>query len=101
MHYGESACSWCASKMELSWVRMRIPILNYGVFDQGNSINYRLNMSKNGVLIKVHKGKIEIEGTILREKDEIGIEDFESIAIKMLEQSEIMIFEVQMENYAI
>jgi len=75
--------------------------LNYGIFDQGENLNYKLYMPTNGVLIKVHKGEIEIEGNLLREKDEIGIEDFKCITIKMIKQSEIMIFEVPMENYAI
>jgi len=75
--------------------------LNYGIFDQGSSINYKLNLSTNGVLIKVHKGEIKIGETVLREKDEVGIEKFEIMIIEMIKESEIMVFEVPMNNYAL
>ncbi len=70
--------------------------LSYGILNEESETKYSINLPANGVFIKVIKGEIEIEGIHLREKDEIGIEDIETLTIKCIQKSEIMVFEVPM-----
>jgi redox-sensitive bicupin YhaK (pirin superfamily) len=70
--------------------------LNYGILNAESETKYSVNVPSNGVFIKIIQGEIEVEGIHLREKDEIGIEDIETLTIKSIQKSEIMVFEVPM-----
>ncbi len=70
--------------------------MSYGILNANNEISYQLNNSSNGLFIKVIEGEIEVAGNHLRGKDEIGIEDVNSLTIFPIQKSEIMVMEVPM-----
>lgn len=68
-----------------------------GEFDNGVAIDYSLKASGNGVYALVVKGRFEIDGKELDNRDGLGIYDTEKISIKALSQdAEILLMEVPM-----
>lgn len=66
--------------------------------DQNIEKEYTLKKEGNGLYIFVLKGKIQIEDQILETRDGYGIEDFNTINIKALENCSILLMEVPMLN---
>ena len=70
--------------------------MSYGILKKNNETSYQLNNHSNGVFIKVIQGEIEVVGNHLRAQDEIGIEDVNSITIRPLQKTELLLVEVPM-----
>ena len=64
--------------------------------DNDKDVNYPLCKNGNGAYIMVVEGSVEINGEILSLRDSIGVTDSESIKIKALVDSEILIIDVPM-----
>ena len=64
--------------------------------EKGKTITYELSKPGNGAYIMVIKGKIEINGETLNQRDAMGISDAENINIAALENSELLIVDVPM-----
>jgi redox-sensitive bicupin YhaK (pirin superfamily) len=69
-----------------------------GNFEKGKNIKYSLKLNDNGVYIFLINGNAEIEGTILENRDAIGIEETENVNINFLENTELLIIEVPMKT---
>ncbi|BDD04713.1 pirin family protein [Aureibacter tunicatorum] len=63
---------------------------------QRDKIDYKLNSSKNGLYLMVIEGDVSTEAFELKERDAIGIEDFESISIEAKNDSFLLAIEVPM-----
>ena len=69
-----------------------------GKFDQGNSINYPIKKQGNGMYAFVLYGQFEIAGQKLKERDALGITDFDNFELKALTQdAEILLMEIPMQ----
>ncbi len=66
--------------------------------DKDISIEYKMNMNRNGVYIHCAKGKVELAGNILEAGDAIGIYETELIQINCFDNSELVFVEVPMEK---
>ncbi len=64
--------------------------------EKGNTVNYQIKSKGNGLYVFLIEGKIEIAGEILGRRDAIGLEQTESIELKSLEKSEVLLIEVPM-----
>lgn len=76
--------------------------ISISALDKGQTINYNLNKSGNGVYLLVIEGSVEINGELLSKRDAIGITDSNSFSIKSNSDKdnypdEILIIEVPME----
>ena len=69
---------------------------NLADFDQGFEKKYTLNQSENGLYVFVLAGSIQIENQVLETRDGLGIENFNVITIKALENSSFLLMEVPM-----
>lgn len=69
-----------------------------GELDEGKSLPYTLKDSKNGVYAFVIFGMAEINGEMLCDRDGIGIWETESLQIKAINQSKILIMEVPLNS---
>jgi len=68
-----------------------------GVFDNEFTITYQIKKKANGVYAFVIKGSFLVNGTLLNEKDGMGIWDLASIeVISQLDGSEMLLMEVPM-----
>ncbi len=67
-----------------------------GNFDAGISSSYSLNKTNNGVYIFLLKGKVEVEGQLLEQRDGMGIQEKNSIRFSASEPSRILLMEVPM-----
>jgi redox-sensitive bicupin YhaK (pirin superfamily) len=67
-----------------------------GNFDEGKTAEYSVKKEGNGAFIFVLKGGAEIGGKVLKERDAIGIEEFENVEMKFLKDSEILVIDVPM-----
>ncbi len=68
-----------------------------GTFDDGFKVNYEIKRPENGVYIMVVKGKVNINGTELEDRDAIGIENIKGISIEALTQdAEILVMDIPM-----
>jgi len=79
------------------WVHQQT-FFNLGVFEAGKTINYKINLSDNGVYLFLISGEIEINNTTLDEKDAIGITDCNEITFTIKQQSKILLVEVPMKH---
>jgi len=64
--------------------------------DKGMTVKYDINHTGNGLYAFVLNGSIEIAGEKLSKRDAVGIEELESVDIKALENSEVLLIEVPM-----
>lgn len=64
--------------------------------DKDTSVDYQFKTKGNGLYVFLIEGKIEIAGEILGRRDAIGLEQIESIELKALEKSEVLLIEVPM-----
>ncbi len=71
---------------EALWVHQQT-FFNLGIFDSNTSITYNINIPKNGVYLFLIEGEIEINNSILKERDAIEIIDFHEFEIKINNKS--------------
>jgi redox-sensitive bicupin YhaK (pirin superfamily) len=64
---------------------------------EGRTLDYKLNLSTNGVYLFVVDGEIELDGTKLESRDGIGIWETSKITIKALKQTNVLLMEIPME----
>jgi len=69
---------------------------NLGKFDEQITTTYNLHQKGNGVYVFLLKGKVEINGQVLENRDGFGIWDTETFEIKTLADSELLLMEVPM-----
>jgi redox-sensitive bicupin YhaK (pirin superfamily) len=67
-----------------------------GIFEKNTTTTYTVNISKNGVFLFLIEGEIEVDNTLLKARDAIGITDFEKFQIKINSKSKILLVEVPM-----
>lgn len=67
-----------------------------GNFDTGHSASYSIRRNQSGIYLFVIEGRIEIDGDVLDRRDAIGITETDSIQLKALISSEILIMDVPM-----
>lgn len=69
---------------------------NLAKWEKGTTREYRLHDGKNGVYVFVVKGKAEIGGQTLNERDGLGIWETDGFELKADEDAEILLMEVPM-----
>jgi redox-sensitive bicupin YhaK (pirin superfamily) len=62
----------------------------------GNSIEYKIAFSGNGVFLVVINGTVEINGTKLNKRDALGISETDGFTINASEDGELLAIEVPM-----
>lgn len=62
----------------------------------GKEIEYKIRHNKNGLYVFVIEGSIEIADEKLNRRDAIGLEDIESVKIKAISDSDILLIEIPM-----
>lgn len=67
-----------------------------GNFDQGQSTNYALKKTDNGVYVFVIKGTVQIHGQTLNERDGLGVWDTSDFTMDVLEDAQVLLMEVPM-----
>jgi redox-sensitive bicupin YhaK (pirin superfamily) len=70
---------------------------NLGRFSDEKTISYNLHAKENGVYAFIIKGKAQINGQNLEERDGFGVWSTEEIEIKVYTGTEILLMEVPME----
>jgi len=78
------------------WVYQQT-FFNLGIFDKDKTSTYKINIPENGVYLFLIEGEIEIDNKILKERDAIGIIDFEQFDIKINSKAKILLVEVPMQ----
>lgn len=64
--------------------------------DGGKELEYKIKHKGNGLYVFVIEGNIEIAGETLGKRDAIGLEETESVNIKALSDSDLLLIEVPM-----
>lgn len=77
------------------WIHQQA-YLHLGVFDAGKNADYTLKIEGNGVYLFLIEGALDINGQRVNERDAFGAVAFETLEIKTLEPSKILIIEVPM-----
>jgi len=77
------------------WVHQQT-FFNLGIFESGTTVNYKINIAKNGVYLFLIEGEIEVDSQTLKERDAMGITDFENFDIAVKKQAKILLVEVPM-----
>lgn len=77
------------------WVHQQT-FFNLGIFESGTTVNYKVNITKNGVYLFLIEGEIEVDGQILNKRDAMGITNFENFDIVVKQQAKILLVEVPM-----
>tara|TARA_B100000809_G_scaffold264863_1_gene321923 strand:- start:4989 stop:5867 length:879 start_codon:yes stop_codon:yes gene_type:complete len=67
-----------------------------GKFTKGNSDEYKINKTGNGVYAFILEGEVEISNEKLSKRDGIGIWNTESISLKATENARVLLMEVPM-----
>jgi len=67
-----------------------------GKFSKGNSDEYKIKKSGNGVYAFVLEGEVEIEGEQFSKRDGVGIWDTESIKVKASSDARVLLMDVPM-----
>lgn len=60
----------------------------------GKELTYQSFLNGNGVYLFLISGSVEVNGEILKARDGLGIEDFDSLDIKAHSDSEVLLMEV-------
>ena len=82
--------------------RYETAIINQDAFfsvcklENSKSVDYKINLEKNGVYIHCAQGSAQIENYILNAGDALGLYELDSISIKAIETSELIFVEVPM-----
>ena len=77
------------------WVHQQT-FLNLGIFERDTTIIYKINIPQNGVYLFLIEGEIEVDNQILKQRDAIGIIDFDQFEIKINSKAKILLVEVPM-----
>ena len=77
------------------WVYQQT-FFSLGIFDENKTINYNINIAENGVYLFLIEGEIEVNNTVVNERDAIEIIDFQEFEIKINKKSKILLIEVPM-----
>ena len=77
------------------WVHQQT-FFNLGIFESGTTVNYKVNIAKNGVYLFLIEGEIEVDNQTLNERDAMGITNFEDFNIAVNQQAKILLVEVPM-----
>lgn len=77
------------------WVHQQT-FFNLGIFESGTTINYKVNIPKNGVYLFLIEGEIEIDHQLISKRDAMGITDFENFDIAVRQHAKILLVEVPM-----
>lgn len=64
--------------------------------NEGNSVDYKMNLEKNGVYVFVISGDVSIASEELNQRDAIGISESESFEIKASSDAKLIFIEVPM-----
>ena len=67
-----------------------------GILDKGESIEYKVKKSGNGLYVFVMKGNITAADEVLNNRDGMGIEDVDFINITANEESKVLLIDVPM-----
>lgn len=67
-----------------------------GKFDAAQRVTYAPYLPSNGVYLFVINGEIELAGEILKKRDAIGLCNFDTIDIRALADTELLLMEVPM-----
>jgi redox-sensitive bicupin YhaK (pirin superfamily) len=71
--------------------------LHLGVFDAGQTIDYKINAEGNGLYLFLIDGTLEINGQEVNERDAYGAVEFDSLEIKTKSAAKILTIEVPMQ----
>lgn len=71
--------------------------LSLGIFDASYTINYTINIPKNGVYLFLIDGEIEVNKTTLCKRDALEITDFENFTVNIIKKATILLIEVPMQ----
>lgn len=71
--------------------------LHLGVFDAGQTIDYKINAEGNGLYLFLIEGTLEINGQEVNERDAYGAVEFDSLEIKTKSAAKILTIEVPMQ----
>lgn len=77
------------------WVHQQT-FFNLGIFEIGTTVNYKVNIAKNGVYLFLIEGEIEVDNQTLNQRDAMGITNFEDFDIVVKQQAKILLVEVPM-----
>lgn len=77
------------------WVHQQT-FFNLGIFESGTTVNYKVNIAKNGVYLFLIEGEIEVDNQTLNERDAMGITNFEDFDIVVKQHAKILLVEVPM-----
>ena len=78
------------------WVYQQT-FFNLGIFEKDTTITYKVNIPQNGVYLFLIEGEIEVDHQVLKERDALGIIDFDQFDIKINSKSKILLVEVPMQ----
>jgi len=70
--------------------------MNMGQFESNQSAQYKINQEGNGIYIFVIEGDIQIENQTLTKRDGFGIWETDSITLKALSNTKVLLIEVPM-----
>jgi redox-sensitive bicupin YhaK (pirin superfamily) len=65
-----------------------------GNFENNVEASYQIHKEGNGVYLFILEGQIEVAGELLNKRDGIGIWDFDTITLKSLSDSRLLLMEV-------
>lgn len=71
--------------------------LHLGVFDAGQTIDYKINAEGSGLYLFLIEGTIEINGQEVNERDAYGAVEFDTLQIKTTSAAKILTIEVPMQ----
>ena len=77
------------------WVYQKT-LFHLGIFDSNTTTNYSVQIPKNGVYLFLIEGEIRINDQVLKARDAMGINNFESFKIEIIAKSKILLVEVPM-----
>lgn len=77
------------------WINQQA-YLHMGEFEPGRKIEYNLKGKSHGVYVFLIEGEAEIDNSVLRKRDAIGIQKTESFSIEFKNQSKVLLIEVPM-----
>lgn len=82
---------------EAMWINQDA-VFSLGRPAKGTTLSYKNKFSGNGIYLMVVDGKVEVNNEVLNKRDAIEITETDEIAIKAMEDAEILAIEVPM-NY--
>ncbi|QHI38847.1 Quercetin 2,3-dioxygenase [Kordia antarctica] len=77
------------------WIHQQAYI-SLGNFDEGKTINFKLQDASNGIYIFLLEGEISVANETLETRDAIGISDATTVEIQTNKKSKILVIEVPM-----